>query len=343
MHSYKVSKSTARTLLAVAALGVAAASAVAASNTEEPLWAYGFTDPPPTGPSTPPPAAPRPDSKTALHVEGSKLSFTRAQVTDFYGPADWFPDDHPSMPPIVAYGRKDATPPIIACALCHLPNGNGRPENANVTGLTYDYIVQQLQDFRHGARQTSDKRKTNTGLMNGFGKNMTDEEVKASATYFASIPAKQSSKVVESDTAPKTRPTGGLFIPIKGSGAGTEPLGNRIIEVPVDEEQTETLRNPRVRFIAYVPKGSLAKGEILVRTGNSKVTPCTACHGADLRGLGPVPRLAGNSPSYLVRQLFDMQTGHRAGAWTPLMTPVVTGLNAADILDAAAYLGSLRP
>ncbi len=329
-----------KTIFAAAALAIAASSALAATSGEEPLWAYGFTGPP-SATSPAPPPGPRPDSKTLLHVDGSKASFTRAQVIDYYGPADWFPEDHPPMPEIVAHGRKTAAPPIIACGLCHLPNGNGRPENANLTGLTFDYMVQQLQDFRTGSRTTSDPRKTNTGLMNGFGRSMTDAEVKAAAAYFASIPAKSSSKVVESDTVPRTRPIGGLFIPIKKAGA--EPLGNRIVEMPMDEQQTETLRNPRVRFIAYVPKGSLAKGEILVRTGGGKVTPCTACHGADLRGLGPVPRLAGNSPSYLARQLYDMQTGHRAGAWTPLMAPVVAGLSAGDVLAAAAYLGSLRP
>ena len=331
-----------RFLFGLTAFGLAATGALAAGDPEEPLWAYGFTTPPSSQSSPAPTPGPPPDNKIMLHVEGSKLAFTRAQIIDFYGPADWFPEDHPTMPDIVAHGRKTASPPIMACGLCHLPNGNGRPENANLTGLTYDYIVQQMQDFGNGSRQTSDKRKTNTALMNGFGRNMTDAEVKAAARYFASIPAKQSTKVLESDTAPKTLPTGGLFIPIKGNGM-TEPLGNRIVEVPMDQEQTETLRNPRVRFIAYVPKGSLAKGEILVRTGGGKVTPCTVCHGADLRGLGPVPRLAGNSPSYLARQLYDMQTGHRAGAWTPLMAPVVAGLSDADVLAAAAYLGSLRP
>jgi cytochrome c553 len=38
-----------------------------------------------------------------------------------------------------------------------------------------------------------------------------------------------------------------------------------------------------------------------------------------------------------------MKTGNRAGAWTPLMAPVVANLNADDILAAAAYLGSLPP
>jgi cytochrome c553 len=332
----------ARTLFAVTALGMAVAGARAAATMQEPWWAWGFNTAPSTDVSSAPPPAPRPDTTILLHVEGSKASFTRAQVIDSYGPADWFPDDHPPMPDIVAHGRKTAAPPITACALCHLPNGNGRPENANLTGFTYDYILQQLQDFRAGARRTSDPRKTNTGLMSGFARSMTDEEMRTAATYFAALPAKPSSKVVESKMVPRTRSSGGLFIAIKGDKS-TEPLGNRIVEGPMDEEQTETLRNPRIRFIAYVPPGSLAKGEILVRTGNGKVTPCTACHGTDLRGLGPVPRLAGNSPSYLVRQLYDMQSGHRAGKWTPLMGPVVAGLNAEDMLAAAAYLGSLRP
>jgi cytochrome c553 len=327
----------------VVALAIVAGRGPAAGAAEEPFWAYGFNGPPSAEAAKVPPAAPPADTRTLLHVDGSQFSFTRAQVTNYFEPADWFPAEHPPMPEVVAHGKKAATPPVIACALCHLPNGSGRPENANVTGLPYEYIVQQLQDFRKGARRSSDLRKTNTGLMAGFARNMTDEEIKAAATYFASIAAKPSARVLESDTVPRTRPSGGLFIPIKGEGAATEPLGDRIIEVPEDEEQTETRRNPHVRFIAYVPKGSLARGEILVRTGNGKVTPCTACHGADLRGLGPVPRLAGLSPSYIARQLYDMQSGHRTGLWGSLMTPVVTNLNAADVLVAAAFLASMRP
>jgi cytochrome c553 len=337
-----LSMGSVRVLVVVAAMIVAARGSAAVA-AEEPFWAYGFNGPPSPEAAKAAQPAPPPDTKTVLHVDGSQLSFTRAQVSDYFAPADWFPAEHPPMPDIVAHGRKTATPPVIACALCHLPNGSGRPENANVTGLSYEYIVQQLRDFRQGARQSSDLRKTNTGLMAGFAKNMTDEEIKAAATYFASIAAKPSARVLESDTAPRTRPSGGLFIPIKGEGAATEPLGERIIEVPADEEQTETRRNPHVRFVAYVPKGSLARGEILVRTGNGKVTPCTACHGADLHGLGPVPRLAGLSPSYIARQLYDMRSGQRKGLWSPLMTPVVTNLNVADALAAAAYLASLQP
>src|SRR5216110_2887675 len=87
-----------------------------------------------------------------------------------------------------------------------------------------------------------------------------------------------------------------------------EPIGNRIIETPDKAHDTEFLRNPRSGFTAYVPPGSLKKGEALVKEGatasGGKVTACTICHGSDLRGLGPLPTLAGRSPSYLARQLY---------------------------------------
>jgi cytochrome c553 len=335
---------------AALAFGGAAGVAVVQAADAPPNWAYGFTTPPPSSPP-PPAAAPAPaaapDNTTQHSLPGSKLTFTRAQIANRYGPADWFPEDHPAMPDIVAHGKESAQPQVFACGLCHLPNGNGRPENANVTGLSYEYIVQQLMDFRKGARKTSDPRKANTALMAGFTKSLTDEDIKAAATYFASIPAKPWIKVVEADNVPKTKPNGGIFITLAGAEAGTEPLGDRIIETPVNADDTEIRRNPRSGFIAYVPPGSLKKGEALVTAGTTssggKVTACTACHGADLRGLGPVPRLAGRSPSYIARQLYDMQHGNRAGAWTPLMVPIVANLSPDDLLTASAYLASLQP
>jgi cytochrome c553 len=138
-----------------------------------------------------------------------------------------------------------------------------------------------------------------------------------------------------------------MFLRLEGEEAGVEPIGDRIIETPEKTHDTEFLRNPRSGFIAYAPPGSLKKGEALVMNGitvdGSKVTACTVCHAGDLRGLGPVPTLAGRSPSYLVRQLYDMQRGNRNGAWTPLMASVVAHLGTGDMLNAAAYLASLKP
>jgi cytochrome c553 len=92
-----------------------------------------------------------------------------------------------------------------------------------------------------------------------------------------------------------------------------------------------------------VPSGSIQKGEALVTTGgNGKTIQCGACHGADLQGLGPVPGIAGRSPSYLARQLYDMQNGFRAGLWTDLMKPVVAKLTPDDMIAILAYVSS-RP
>jgi cytochrome c553 len=311
-----------------------------------PPWAYGFTTPVAPGtPQAPPNPAQVLDAVKQYTVPDSKLSFARAQIANRYGPADWFPEDHPAMPEIVARGREAAV--IYACSLCHYPNGKGRPENANITGLTYEYFVQQLMDFRNGARKTSDPRKPNTQLMTAFAQAMTDDEIKAAAKYFTAISASPWIKVVESETVPKTKPQNGMFLVLTGEEAGVEPLGERIIEAPVSAYDTEFLRNPRSPFIAYVPPGSLKRGEALVMNGvtgsGAKVTACTICHGQELRGLGPVPPLAGRSPSYIARQLYDMQHGNRSGAWTPLMAPVLAHLSADDLLTASAYLASLQP
>jgi cytochrome c553 len=124
---------------------------------------------------------------------------------------------------------------------------------------------------------------------------------------------------------------------------GTEPIGQRIVEVPLDVEQFEH-RDTRSQFVAYVPKGSIAKGEVLVKTGGSETTmPCATCHGPDLRGADPVPGIAGRSPSYLVRQLYDFQQHARAGDAGALMAPVVEKLSHDDMIALAAYVSSLKP
>ena len=108
-------------------------------------------------------------------------------------------------------------------------------------------------------------------------------------------------------------------------------------------EGTEALRDSHSGFIAYVPVGSIKKGEALVTTSGRKTTQCGICHGADLKGLGPVPGIVGRSPSYLVRQLYDIQQGARKGTWTELMRPVVAKLSADDMLAIAAYTASRMP
>jgi cytochrome c553 len=304
-----------------------------------PPWAYGFeapADPAAGVPRPDPPAVPGPDDGTLRHLLGSTFSFTLTQVRDSYGPADWYPGDHPAMPEIVAHGKN---PEVRACSLCHYPNGKGRPENAGIAGLPYEYIVEQMAEFRKGERSSADLRKPNTHFMIDFSRAMNDEETRAAAHYFSSMPWTPWIKVIETGTVPKTRIGGGMFLMTEGGG--TEPIGDRIIETPVNVEATEVLRDARSGFIAYVPVGSIKKGEALVMKGGAgKTTPCTICHAADLQGLGPVPGLAGRSPSYLVRQMYDIQHEFRSGSWTSLMKPVVADLTTDDMLSIAAFLAS---
>jgi len=314
----------------------------AANDGPPPPWAYGFpaaatATPAAPAPAAPPPAAaPAPDV-TPRRVPGSAGSFTLAQIRDGFGPADWFPGDHPTMPEIVAHGKR---PDVRACSLCHYPNGKGRPENAGVSGLPVAYFIQTMADFKSEARKSADSRKANTNLMIAYAKAMSDEEVKAAAEYFAAMKWTPWIKVVEAATVPKTRIAGGMFLRIEGNEA--EAIGDRIIEVPDDTERTELLRDPRSGFTAFVPVGSIKKGEALVTTGGGKTTKCSVCHGADLKGLGPVPGIAGRSPSYTVRQLFDTQRGTRKGVWADLMKPVVANLTNDEMLAIAAYTAS-RP
>src|SRR5713226_8562133 len=327
-----------RRLVALVVLGLAPLVAAAALQAapEPPAWAYAI----PVAPAAGAPAAPAaPPDTSAKQVPGSTLSFTRQQIADGFGPADWFPGDHPAMPDIVAHGKR---PDARACGLCHYPNGKGRQENAGVSGLPVSYFIQQMNDFRNGVRKSADARKANTNAMIAIAKAMTPDEVKASAEYFAAMPWTPWVRVVETPTVPKMESRGGIWIPIES--ASKEPIGVRVVETPESPERTEILRDPRSGFIAYAPVGSVKKGEALVKTGsNGKTVECGICHGADLQGLGPVPGIAGRSPSYLARQMYDMQAGARHGEWTELMKPVVAKLTDDDFVNIAAYVSSRAP
>jgi cytochrome c553 len=144
--------------------------------------------------------------------------------------------------------------------------------------------------------------------------------------------------VQETNMVPKTKVQGNVYFVLEGAAAGTEPIGNRIIEVPEFGQERFELRDDHAGYIAYAPVGSIRKGEQLAAK-----LQCGICHGPNLEGVGPVPPLAGRSPSYLARQLFDFQTGMRRGLWTDLMKPIVAKMTAEDLVNIAAYMASKRP
>jgi cytochrome c553 len=333
-----------------------------------PLWAYGYIKYPtmPDDYSTRclgarasdcdrPGGLPTDPQNTPRHVEGSDREFTVAQINYRYGPADWFPTDHPPMPDIVAHGKEANG--ARACGICHLPNGKGLMQNGGVAGLPKAYILQQLADFKSGNRHTADPNKANGYEMQAIARNLTDAEAQAAADYFSSIAFTRWVRVVESATVPKFSATvNGLFL--KEDGNETEPLGNRVVEMPESTYDTNILRNPRSGFVAYVPIGSLQKGEALVKNGGASMVDgksvpgrtqaCGTCHGPDLRGqevkgLGIVPPIAGRSPGYIARQMWDMKTAARNGAAAPFMRPAVARITEDDLIAIAAYVSSLEP
>lgn len=303
--------------------GFCAVAIRTASPQQKPAGDLGWAFPAPVGD---PPASF--DEAPLKHVPGSSQTYDHERI-DAFNPPDWFPDEHPPMPEVVRHGRGN---PVMACAYCHLASGMGHPQSANLAGLPVAYFLKQIADFRNGARSAPP--------MDFIAKGLSDEDAQQAAEWFASLTPIPWVKVTEADTAPKTFVImTRLRLPVMNRE--TEPLGDRIIEVPQDPARALSY-DPHSGFIAYVPVGSIARGEALVKTGAAgKTIRCKTCHGENLTGMGDVPRIAGRSAIFIFRQLHNIQAGARSGA--DLMTPVVANLSEEDMVAIAAYVASLAP
>jgi cytochrome c553 len=298
---------------------------------EQPAWAMPLG----TGAA----AAPF-DSVTPRRVPGSTMAYTDQRAHNRFDIADWYPESHPVMPDIVSRGRR---PAVWACGYCHLPDGAGRPENAALAGLPAKYMERQVAAMRSGARGSPWHAPNKPAdLMRGVADSATPSEVAIAARYFSKLRPRRRAQVVETMTIPRVRPGVGLYF--LAPEGGEEPLGQRLIEVATDAERHE-LHDARVDYVAYVPPGSIARGEALAKRGipGVKNTTCTSCHGSKLRGSGPAPPIAGRSPSYLLRQLLGFAAGVRSTREAAPMRAVTAALHLEDMIAAAAYAGSLAP
>jgi len=310
-----------RKYLALAGVLIAtlAASDVRSQQVTNPSWAF---------PMKPERTFPEDDSLQTL--PGSTLRRTQAQIDDLLNPPDWFPDEHPAPPPIILKGHGSA----LACGACHLMSGLGHPESSDLSGLSVEYFVQQMADFKSGVRKDPTR-------MNNIAKDVSEQEARQAAEWFALLPRRAFTRVIETQTVAKSFLGPGRMRFAEPDGA-MEPIGSRIITLPEDQTRAR-LRDPHSGFIAYVPLGSLERGRILVENGDGRTTPCNQCHGATLQGQGKVPRLAGMHPIYTVRQLHWFKDGLRNGPDAGTMKLVTERLSDEDILAIAAYLGSLAP
>ncbi len=298
----------------------------AASNDPPPSWAFIVNK---KGPDLP--------QDKPVTVAGSKLRVPVKQFTADNYMADWFPGDHPKVPFAVVHRRPGTK--MLACAECHLLTGVGGPDSAVLAGLPADYIVQQFEEFGSGRRGCAvPQSEPCTKAMPEEAKAVPAGDVRAAAEYFAHTPYRSRFKVVEAAMVPKAEMVWYAYMPVKG--AALEPIGDRILELP-DSLNDYLASNWRGPITVYVPPGSLKRGKALVESG-AGAAPCASCHGAKLQGAGMIPPLAGRSPSYLYRQLYDIQYGFRKGPAVAPMLPEVAHLTAKDRLAIAAYLASVK-
>lgn len=290
-------------------------------------WAYPV-------PEGTPPAV----ETTPKKLPGSDRSYTQAQIDDPFNAPDWYPSEHGPVPSVVQKGTQ-----AQSCGSCHLMSGMGHPESATLAGLPAEYMLRQMADFKSGRRKDPkvQEQSLRAARMNGISAALPEDQMRQAIEYFAALKPQVWYKVVETDTVPKTWVNGGRMRFALPGGA-MEPIGKRIITLPQDPARVES-RDPNVGFIAYVPSGSIKRGEALVNGGSGKTIACSVCHGEGLKGLGDMPRIAGIHPIYIVRQLFNFQSGANSSSAAAQMKKVVDKLTEEDMVDIAAYTTTLVP
>ena len=315
--------------------GVAISASVAAVSSRDAAFiaaeAWAFPYLPPSDPH-----APKSDPATVIHVAGSSRSYTQARLAIEHFVPDWFPQDHSPAPQIVTVDRKPGWP--WPCAECHLVNGAGVPATAQIMGLPKAYILEQIAAFRQGQRGTSAPRTTQD--MADEARSVNDDDLRLAADYFAQLKFVPHTRVVETASAPKTHWK--YFVQVPDQDGAREPIGERIVEVPVSFDDYQ-YHNDRTRYVAYVPPGSIARGAVIAARGTGAATACESCHGAKLQGTGIIPPLAGRSPTYIARELILFRTGQRSNPDAAPMRQEAAQLTINDMIAVAAYAGSRKP
>ena len=270
-----------------------------------------------------------------IGLPGSSVRYRASVIHDGAVAIDWRPREHAPLPAVLARAKP---PSQYACGYCHLPDGEGRPENASLAGLPADYIRRQIAAFASGERTGVRPDWGPTAGMIGIARSTSAADVAAAAAYFSKRRFVSHLKVVETAAAPAT--VARAFVEARVPGRPAPLAPDRIVEGPVSMDRFE-LRDSHVGYIAYVPRGAIARGAALARSGGPAGQACAACHGAAFQG-SVGPPLAGRSPTYVVRQLLAFKAGSRRSPAAAPMIPVAAALSQAQMVDLAAYAASLR-
>jgi cytochrome c553 len=279
------------------------------------------------------------DQMRTYAVPGSTIRLTKAQINNTKIVPDWFPQAHGPAP---AWVLDIGDGSIYACGYCHLAGGVGRVENSAIAGLPADYIIRQVALAKTAGRKMPVDYWNPPALMTKAVETLTDAQIAEAARYFAAQTYRRPIKIMEAKTIPHVEQIKRVWVKTPGPD---EALGDRIIEGPEDFDLFE-LRDPYLAYFAYVPPGSVQRGQALTnRPQNGPSQKCVICHGVGLKGGNdlPGPPLAGRSPTYIFRQLYAFQTGARADDQSAPMTELSKGLSQNDMIGLAAYIGSLTP
>jgi cytochrome c553 len=271
-------------------------------------------------------------------IPGSNQRYVNQDILNLYNIVDWFPEKFSSAPDIVKNGIESKN--VFACAVCHGYSGQGRPDTARIAGLTKSYIIEQISAFKLAHRRAFD-RKSPVPEMEVLTTKLSISDIQEAADWFSKQKPTRNFVVVETDLVPETYVDRHWVTFVKGNKK--VPLGQRIVEIPRNSIE-ELYLDPNAQYVAYVPKGSLLNGKILVLNGgDGKTIACANCHGANLTGdIGP--NIAGMAPNYIVRQLYTFKNKRRNNIKAKaFMWSVVEKLSEEDIISIAAYVASLNP
>jgi cytochrome c553 len=91
-------------------------------------------------------------------------------------------------------------------------------------------------------------------------------------------------------------------------------------------------------YFSSLPGKSAGGDAKLAQEGKDKAAMCMGCHGNKLQGNGQFPKLAGQHPQYLRKQLNEFKSGARKAGQ---MNAIAKNLSDEDIKALAEYFGSL--
>lgn len=274
----------------------------------------------------PRPAGPRPPGiadDAPVTVPGSTVTLHGRDLRTAERAVDWFPDP---ADPVPVFIRESGKPGEYACGFCHLPRGNGRPENASLAGLSVDYIIEQTDAFRAGTRLPANPGWLPSEAMRTTVQHASRDDIAAAARWFSRQPFVSRVRIVESATVPATAPLGYILAERPGPA---EAIAGRLIEVPDAAEGFER-RDPRSTFTTFVPPGSIARGAAVAGEYG-----CKECHAEMLDGWGP-----GRSPSYILRQLLAFKARTRTSPRAETMQAVVDQLDPDQMVAVAAWMAA---